>query len=47
MIRDVVNLCKHPSDTGHVSVDGNRYELLGRIAESFGEATFRVEFRRT
>jgi hypothetical protein len=31
----------------HITVDGNRYELLGRITESFGEAAFRVTFRRT
>jgi hypothetical protein len=30
----------------HITVDGDRYELLGRVGESFGEATFRVEFRR-
>lgn len=30
----------------HITVDGDRYELLGRVGDSFGEATFRLEFRR-
>jgi hypothetical protein len=30
----------------HITVDGHRYEVIGRVGDSFGEATFRVEFRR-
>ena len=30
-----------------ITVDGERYELIGTVGDSFGEATFRVEFRRT